>query len=135
MTIARRLTTAATMLFAAAGSLAAQSAAPRDAADAPPTPVAAAAAESAPAVSAAGAEPLSFAPTEPRARVGVHALSADAPAPVAPPRRDHVNQNVALMIVGGAGLIVGAIIGGTPGTVVMVGGGVVGLIGLYRYLQ
>ncbi len=44
-------------------------------------------------------------------------------------------QSRAMMIVGGAGLIVGAIIGGTPGTIVMVGGGVVGLIGLYNYLQ
>ena len=40
-----------------------------------------------------------------------------------------------MMIVGGAALIVGAIIGGTPGTIVMVGGGVVGLIGLYNYLE
>jgi len=44
-------------------------------------------------------------------------------------------QSRAMMIVGGAGLIVGAIIGGTPGTLVMVGGGVVGLVGLYDYLQ
>ena len=44
-------------------------------------------------------------------------------------------QSRAMMIVGGAGLIVGAIIGGTPGTIVMVGGGVVGLIGLYNYLE
>lgn len=44
-------------------------------------------------------------------------------------------QSRAMMIVGGAALIVGAIIGGTPGTIVMVGGGVVGLIGLYNYLE
>ncbi|HEY5219905.1 MAG TPA: hypothetical protein VIJ16_08845 [Gemmatimonadaceae bacterium] len=47
----------------------------------------------------------------------------------------NLTQSRAMMIVGGAGLIVGAIIGGTPGTLVMVGGGVVGLIGLYDYLQ
>jgi hypothetical protein len=40
-----------------------------------------------------------------------------------------------MMIVGGAVLIVGAIVGGTSGTIIMVGGGVVGIIGLYRYLQ
>ena len=45
------------------------------------------------------------------------------------------HQSRAMMIVGGAALIVGAIIGGTPGTIVMVGGGVVGLIGLYNYLE
>lgn len=44
-------------------------------------------------------------------------------------------QSTTLMIVGGVALIVGAIIGGTPGTIFMVGGGVVGLIGLYNYLQ
>jgi hypothetical protein len=45
------------------------------------------------------------------------------------------SQSRAMMIVGGAGLIVGAIIGGTPGTIVMVGGAVVGLLGLYEYVQ
>ena len=45
------------------------------------------------------------------------------------------SQNVALMIVGGAGLIVGSIIDGDTGTIFMVGGGVVGLVGLYRYLS
>ena len=39
------------------------------------------------------------------------------------------------MLVGGAGLIVGAIIGGQSGTIVMVGSGVIGLVGLFRYLQ
>ena len=40
-----------------------------------------------------------------------------------------------MMIVGGAALIVGAVIGDTPGTIIMVGGAVVGLVGLYQYLQ
>ena len=44
-------------------------------------------------------------------------------------------QSRAMMIVGVAALITGAIIGGDPGTIVMVGGAVVGLIGLYNYLQ
>ena len=50
----------------------------------------------------------------------------------APPTRD---QSRAMMIVGGGALLVGAIIGGDPGTVIMVSGVVVGLIGLYNYLQ
>lgn len=49
--------------------------------------------------------------------------------------RQRTSHNVALMIVGGAGLIVGSIVEGDAGTVIMIGGGVVGLIGLYRYLQ
>ena len=39
------------------------------------------------------------------------------------------------MVVGGAAIIVGAIIGDDPGTVIMVGGAIIGLYGLYQYLQ
>jgi hypothetical protein len=46
-----------------------------------------------------------------------------------------LSQSQALMIVGGAAILVGAIVGDTAGTVFMVGGAVVGLYGLYRYLQ
>jgi hypothetical protein len=42
---------------------------------------------------------------------------------------------MAMMIVGGAAVLLGAIIGDTPGTVIMIGGAVIGLIGLYEYLQ
>jgi len=44
-------------------------------------------------------------------------------------------ENKALMIVGASGLIVGGIIGGHSGTVIMVGGTVVGLVGLWNYLK
>lgn len=68
--------------------------------------------------------------------VGVQSLHQATPldpsAALAPPTRD---QSRAMMIVGGGALLVGAIIGGDPGTVIMVGGVVVGLIGLYNYLQ
>jgi hypothetical protein len=40
-----------------------------------------------------------------------------------------------LMIVGGAGIITGAIIGGDAGTVIIIGGAGVGLYGLYLFLQ
>ncbi len=72
----------------------------------------------------------SSAVTESPARAAVPLAAAD-------PLPQHVDkhQSKAMMIVGGAGLIVGAIIGGTPGTLVMVGGGVLGLFGLYYYLQ
>ncbi|HVZ48293.1 MAG TPA: hypothetical protein VG916_05890 [Gemmatimonadaceae bacterium] len=77
-------------------------------------------------------------PTVERAAVGVR-LHRDAPATPAPePRRADTKQNEAMMIVGGAGLIVGAIIAGsneTAGTLVMVSGAAIGLFGLYKYLQ
>ena len=45
------------------------------------------------------------------------------------------SQSAALMIVGGAAFLAGAIIGGDAGTIIMVGGAGVGLYGLYLYLQ
>lgn len=47
-----------------------------------------------------------------------------------PTRRD-----VAWMVLGGAALIVGSVVGGDGGTIIMVTGGVIGLVGLWRYLQ
>jgi hypothetical protein len=44
-------------------------------------------------------------------------------------------ENKALMIVGGAGILVGAIVGGNAGTAIMVGGSLVGLVGLWNYLK
>lgn len=68
------------------------------------------------------------------APVGVRA-STSVNAPVALPAPVNTSRNVALMIVGGAALIVGAIVGGRTGTIIMVGGGVIGLLGLWNYLQ
>jgi hypothetical protein len=45
------------------------------------------------------------------------------------------SRNVAMMVFGGAGLLVGAVIGGDAGTIIMIGGGSLGLLGLYRYLS
>jgi hypothetical protein len=39
----------------------------------------------------------------------------------------------AMMIVGGAGLLVGTVVSGKPGTRIMIGGGLLGLVGLWRY--
>jgi hypothetical protein len=66
--------------------------------------------------------------------VGVH---ASIPAtPTAPPRGSAgLGQSEAMMIVGGAAILVGAIVGGNAGDVFMVGGAIVGLYGLYKYLQ
>ncbi|HEX7546084.1 MAG TPA: hypothetical protein VF368_05120 [Gemmatimonadaceae bacterium] len=136
MPLARHLTAAVAVLIAAAGSFAAQAAAQSIAAVDSQRPAATApSAEQTTAPQPGAAQPLSLAPLEQNARVGVHALTPSGPAPIAPPRRDHVGSNVALMIVGGVVLIIGAVVGGTPGTLIMIGGGVVGVIGLYRYLQ
>jgi hypothetical protein len=44
-------------------------------------------------------------------------------------------ENVALMVVGGAALIIGAIMGHTAGALIAVAGAVVGLYGLYHFIQ
>lgn len=49
-------------------------------------------------------------------------------------RRPSRGSGVGLMIFGGAALITGLIIGGNAGTVIAVGGALVGLYGLYVYL-
>jgi len=69
-------------------------------------------------------------------RSAVHARENVGPLVVnAAAQRANIGQSQALMVVGGAALIVGAIIGDDPGTIIMVGGAVIGLYGLYQYLQ
>ena len=41
----------------------------------------------------------------------------------------------AMMIVGGVGLLVGTVVSGKPGTMIMIGGGLLGLVGLWRYTK
>ncbi len=62
-------------------------------------------------------------------------VSSEAPA--LPPADDNVNMgpNLALMGAGAAAIVVGLLIGGDGGTAIALGGGVIGLIGLYRYLR
>ena len=52
-----------------------------------------------------------------------------------PSPRTERGSDLALMGVGGAAVVVGLLVGGDAGAAVAIGGGVVGLIGLYRYLQ
>lgn len=86
----------------------------------------------APSVSAAPAQ--SLAPTQAGATVGVRAY-ATAPAPVLAPAPRATGNSPAMMIVGGVALLVGAVVGGDAGTIIMVGGGVLGLFGLWNYLR
>ena len=50
-------------------------------------------------------------------------------------QRRNVGRPVALMIVGFGALLAGAIIGDDVGTIFMVGGALIGLVGLYEYLK
>lgn len=70
-------------------------------------------------------------------RAGIHARETSRPnhPNIMAPEHANLGQARAMMVVGAAALIAGAIIGDTPGTIVMVGGAVIGLIGLYDYLQ
>ena len=68
------------------------------------------------------------------AAVGVRLDARNTPL-ATPPKFQSPGRNPAMMIVGGAALIVGAVIGGQAGTIVMVGGAGVGLWGLYTYLE
>jgi hypothetical protein len=61
-------------------------------------------------------------------------LSSDAALNANSMRRPSRGSGVGLMIFGGAALITGLIIGGDAGTVIAVGGALVGLYGLYVYL-
>ncbi len=83
-------------------------------------------------VSAAAA--MNAGPTMQSSVAGIR-THTDAAMPLPAVAVDRVGRNPALMIVGGAALIVGAIIGGDAGTIVMVGGAVTGLLGLWYFLR
>ena len=80
------------------------------------------------------ASPTALGPTRASATVGVRANAA-VPAPLPTPYRAGAGRNPAMMIVGGVALLVGAVVGGTAGTIIMISGGVIGLLGLWNYLQ
>jgi hypothetical protein len=114
----------------------------------PPTDVALAASHSlatpelpapqavAPDAAPAQVTPEAAGPTMDAASVAVRQpVTKEARAPYAAPRRAGYGQPVALMVVGGAALLTGLIIGGGAGTAIAVGGAVVGLYGLYEFLQ
>ena len=131
-----RLNSLATALavFLAAAPLAAQGVTQTEP-SAPAAPVTTVAPEAAPAPIAESG--LSLAPVARNQSVGVRmnaAQSANGASPLMPAQMQS-SHSVAMMIVGGAALIVGAVITGQAGTIVMIVGAVVGLIGLWNYLQ
>ena len=76
-------------------------------------------------------------PTLQAAAVGFHVdqskVSAVTKVNVAP--RPHAGQDVALMVVGVGAMIVGALVGDTAGTIIIIGGAGMALFGLYHYLE
>ena len=71
-------------------------------------------------------------------RAGVNAPSAGLPRVVPLQSSDaHLGagRNVAMMGVGIAGVVIGSMVGGDGGTMIAIGGGVLGLVGLFRYLR
>jgi hypothetical protein len=98
----------------------------------PVTPVAEAAPVDAPALPAADA--ARAAATRPARPATAHEQATLA-GQAAAPQRKSMGQPMALMIVGGAALVTGLIIGGDVGTLFAVGGAAVGLFGLYQYLR
>ena len=74
-------------------------------------------------------------PTVAASKVGVSRASSAAKAPVAYDARLGAGRNVALMVVGGAALVIGAVIGGAAGLLIAVAGAAIGLYGLYYFVQ
>jgi hypothetical protein len=78
-------------------------------------------------------------PTVQAAAVGFRAAAAKVDATTkstaAPIVSRHQGQDVALMAVGVGAMIAGALIGETPGTIILIGGAGMALFGLYHYLE
>jgi hypothetical protein len=68
-------------------------------------------------------------------RVGTAKVDASTKVTAAPLVRRHQGQDVALMAVGVGAMIAGALIGETPGTIIIIGGAAMALFGLYHYLE
>lgn len=78
-------------------------------------------------------------PTIQAAAVGFRVNDARADATTkttaAPIVRRNQGQDVALMVVGVGAMIAGALIAGTAGTIIIIGGAAMALFGLYHYLE
>lgn len=73
-------------------------------------------------------------PTFAAASLSPHLAEQPATAPQMNPSNFALSNGEKLMVLGGAALITGAIIGDTPGTIIMIGGGAFLLYGLYVQL-
>ncbi len=68
-------------------------------------------------------------------RVNEAKVDASTKVTAAPLVPRHQGQDVALMVVGVGAMIAGALIGDTPGTIILIGGAGMALFGLYHYLE
>jgi hypothetical protein len=94
----------------------------------PAAPAASPSDEAAPAATPAG-------PSLAAATSGIHANVATTDATRAAEHHGGLGTGGALMIVGGAALIIGLIIGGSAGLIVAIAGAALGLYGLFLFLQ
>lgn len=99
-------------------------------------PLDAPAGASVPTRSAEVGTPISFGPRIARAGIDPRSTTdADAPLVAQEGRHLGAGTNVALMGAGAAAVIVGLMIGGDGGTLVAISGGILGLVGLFRYIR
>ena len=102
----------------------------------PASPVAPAAAAAPTASASDEAAPAAPAgPSLAAATAGIHANVATTDATRAAEHHGGLGTGGALMIVGGAALIIGLIIGGSAGLIVAIAGAALGLYGLFLFLQ
>ena len=78
---------------------------------------------------------VSAGPTVKASQVGIRRAEVARTAAPAADAHMGAGKNVALMVVGGAALIIGAVIGGTAGVLIAVAGAAIGLYGLYNFVQ
>ena len=79
-------------------------------------------------------DPASAGPTVTAASLSPRLAEQPAATPTTSSADFALTNGEKLMVLGGAALITGAIIGDTPGTIIMIGGGAVLLYGLYLQL-
>jgi hypothetical protein len=90
---------------------------------------------SAPASNAAAPAATPSGPTLAAATAGIHANVTGDATRAADRHGSGLGTGGALMIVGGAALIIGLIIGGAAGLIVAIAGAALGLYGLFLFLQ
>ena len=78
---------------------------------------------------------VSAGPTVTASQLGIRRAEVAKTAAPAADAHMGAGKNVALMVVGGAALIIGAVIGGTAGVLIAVAGAAIGLYGLYNFVQ
>jgi hypothetical protein len=81
------------------------------------------------------ATPTLAAPAPAGVAVARHHETAYVPTALNADTHVGVGQNLALVVVGAAGIVTGALVGGGAGTAIIVGGAAIGLYGLYRLVR